>query len=626
MLVKQIQEFISHLNLKCDLSIDKELYRELSDYFNLKDSTQSLNKDDLSFLEDQFKKRWNRVRFTGDDYTLTVEGANQLWIDLAKKLAFELEKTYIEILFPGVVNKVDLIDSTPLSDTSNPDNLYLSRDGRVLYRKYSLCQYLIKKNYVLSTRRNNEAEPSTLTLEELSRLKACKARKEVTIEDIQYPTFWDFLEIKVLSKFNETNKFPLPLIAQFLPLIDYYFQLKRKWADFSQFKKLLNEFLIFLYKHEKEEIHQFYGIYFETEKGKQYLYSYLMDMVDAKDYCLAKQLNELTNKLHCLNRKLTIKKSKSFSNNISSISENEKNLIQCRLMLLSLFINKFECNVWDKITINICDKENQVPSRAAKIFERFDAIISENNDEEMVRLYKAIISENLEETNTNNLSFRFLSRFFSSFIFSSWWEQVKTETLNLYWYDPKLILHALLHFHAINSETKNLISIFLDQLIQTYCQNPPIARFQKHMRINILFNEFLDSLKLNRDKDAILFMLDLSDSENYKDNFIKNCTNYIGQQLEQISGNGYGYGETFFANTRPREQCEVKIILDNLYSVSSVIQSYYREIENTKLDKDRIKNLHNYLTKLQLHILTCEENNKVNASFQPRIASVGAPD
>jgi len=619
MLAERIKKFISDLESKRGLPVDEEIHKLLVSYFATKNSKSTLNEVDYHFLEVQFAKRWAAVKLTSNDYTRNPEGANQVWISLAKELAPCVSKSYIKILFPDVLNMEDPISLSPLNDTTNTDNLYLGHFGRVLYRKFGLCQYLIEKDFVLSTRRKLDSnEPRTLTVEELARLKSSTSR-EVEILKIKYVNFWEFLNAQVFTKLNDSNELPVSLISHFLPLIGRYFELKESAAPFSQFKAELSNFLAHLYKHDKEEINQLYGIHFEISGQKYYLLDFLIELTEAKDYSLDTTLKSLMNALYSLNPALLIKNPSinSFYPTIKADSA-PSSLSQCRLMLLSLFTSNFDCYFWDKASISVCDKENQVSSQAAQIYNRFAPAISSNSEEEMVRIYNEVIAEN----RTAQAKTSYLSKLWTCIApspFITWFEHIKAGSLSswgLEWYDPKLIIHALVRFRANKPEVGRLVETFLDELLRTYCQNPPISKFEKHMRINIIFNQFLSNLESTKERDALVQLLELCSDQDYRNCFMNNCIYYIGQRLQKINGNRVGdAGATFFAGSRQVEQLKTKIATESFCSVNDVIDKYRREIdENVDLRIDSKKRLQTYLYERQSPILTCDEELEAERS------------
>ncbi|RUR08292.1 hypothetical protein [Legionella sp. km772] len=625
MLAEQIKKFISDLASKCVLPIDSELHKQLDSYFALKDSKTSLSAEDYRVLEEIFARRRAAIKLTMDDYTIVIDGANQLWTNLAKELAAASGKTYIKILFPDITNIVDPISLSALNETTNTDNLYLGPDGRSLYRKFGLCEHLVAnlKKFdkeelsganVLSTKRLDSHDPLThLTVEELARLNACKSNRAIEVERIPYLNFWDFLNTRVFTKLNPTNELPLSLMAYFLPLIGQYFTLQVSGQPFEQFKEELNNFLTHLYKHDKEEINQFYGLHFEISGKKYYLLDFLIELNNATDYNLDTKLKGLLNALYALNPALYLKTPGASSLYCSAKPVLDGSALnRCRLFLLSLFSYNFNCDFWNKTRISICDKENEVPSQVAQLYKRFSSAISASNEEEMVRVYEAVMDETVA-AQAKASSWSKIWACIAPSSFSTWFEAVKTDSLGLQWYDPKLIVHALINFRAPTAAIGCIVEGFLDEAIRTYCQNPPISRFQKHMRINLLFNQLLNDLESAPERDVLLQLLDLAATQDYRASFINNCIHYLGHRLQKINGNRTGDARvSFFAGSRSVEQLKTKIAAERYLSVSEVVEEYRKELEESSEGlstsrPERRKSLLKYIYDRQSPILTREE-------------------
>ncbi len=632
MLVARIKEFMNDLKAARGAPCDAEIYTQLITHFAGKEVNSSLTEVDYQFLEEQFALRWAAVKTTDEDYTLNPEGINARWITLAKDLS-SWTTTYIKILFPDIINVDDPISSVPLKDTINTDNLYLGHGGRILYRKHGLCQHLMDKDYVLSTRRRMDSpDPLTLTVEELSRLKACQSKRKITVTEEDFSNFWEFVQRKVLNKLNSSNELPLSLLSHFLPLIGRYFVLKKAGANFLLFTNELNSFFDFLNKHDKDEINQFYGVHFTIKGRKYYLVDFLIALADAKDYSLDADLKHLMNSLYSINPALRIKNSSVdlFYTDLAPYA-GDSLLTRCRLMLLSLFTINFQCSSWDKETISICDKENVVFPQVARIYKSFEPALLANNDTEMVSVYEKVLKANVEaQSKASNLS-RLWTCIFSS-PFNVWFEQVKEgslSSLGFRWHDPKLLIHALVRFRAATPVVGRFVEGFLDELIQTYCQVPPISKFQKHMRINILFNQFLNRLEATNDRDALLLLIDLYATQDYRSNFINNCASHIGERLQQINGGKKSEASlTFFSGSRKIEQVKSKIDSLGITSVNDVISVYRDEIsQDCRLKADPIKSrkLLDYLLQVQKKIFTCAEELDVERSVRVGVDSIGAP-
>ena len=637
-MLEKIKTFIVDLESKCDLVIDVELHKQLAFYFAKK---TSLTKEDYEFLEARFAERWSAIKMTPSDYTINPNRANFLWVNIAKELAVHVDKTYIKVLFPDVVNIEDPISLVPLKNTDNADNLYLSNDGRILYRKFGLCELLLEQRklinsgklkdcFALSTKRRvGSSEPLTLKVEELARLKACKSAREITIQEIKYSSFWDFLKIQVLSKTNATNIISLPLMSSFLPLIKNYFIFKNVGLPYSEFRLQLNHFLRFLYKHEVGEINQFYGLNFDILGRKYYLLDFLMALTETTDYTFDRDLAFLMNALYDLNPALLIKHPLVSSFYTRSIVVPEPSVAQqCKLMLMSLFSEHCSYTFLDKTYITVCDQRHAVTNQAALVYEAFKPALLLDDEAELIKKYEDFIKKGTKDLAGQASIVKAWHSVFAN-PFDAWFIKIKQGNLHklgLHWYDPKLIIQALINFECANLGIKRDVNVFLDDLIRTYCQVPPVSHFQKHMRINILFNQLLNNLRESEEYDQIITLLDLYATQEYRADFLANTASYIGQRLKEIDGVSESAGSSTFFGASRRVELKAQID-DSISRVNQIIAKYRDEIErepSLKSDSDRSDILLRYLSRIQRTMLSCDEEDDLESSAAIRVDPLGA--
>ena len=130
MLIKNIKEFIGNLKLS-PIESDAKFHLLLTNHFKHRKDEDTLTESDLSLFLEQFKERWLEIKNTQTNYTIDSGGVNTSWIKLAKELAAFKKKSYIKILFPDVINIVDLISLRPLNANTDPTALYLGYDGKI---------------------------------------------------------------------------------------------------------------------------------------------------------------------------------------------------------------------------------------------------------------------------------------------------------------------------------------------------------------------------------------------------------------------------------------------------------------------------------------------------------------
>jgi hypothetical protein len=627
MLVERIKKFIDDLNTAHGGPYHTEIYNLLTAYFAEKEVDSVLTEEDLDFLIEQFKARYFLIKYTDNDDTLNPDGVNALWIELAKDLASYTKKNYIQILFPDATNTVDPLSQKKLEYTDNTDNLYWGYGYRTLHRKRSLCEHLIENKYELSTRRKVDTNAlSSVSIEELTRLKTCKrsAKSVFSIGSESFTSFWDFLQKKVFPKLNESNEVPLAMIPHLFLVLERYANLKAEGKSFATFKQELTSFFEFLYKNELKDINQFYGVHFEIKGTSYYLFDFLITLNKAQNFNIDEYLNPLISWLNTTYPTLTKKNPTALSEGKSFSSlTNDEVLDHCKLMLLSLFVTDFQG--WGTRKISVVDKTHEVFSKAVFILKRFQSDIEADNSDGLVNTCREVMKDTINPYfEVDNLSH--WTYFFSPSPIP-WFEHVKAgtlSTLGVNWYEPKLLIHTLVRFRAMNSAVTRLANLFLDELIHTYCQK--LSQIQKKMRINILFSDFVKEIKESTDLSALLLSLALHSSEDYRSNFLANCTYYVGSRLHEMELVKPSTLTSTFSISCKMNSVKLEVVELKIKSVSDVISEYKKLIHEPalKLSPEHIEKLLRYLQSLCMPILTYAE--KVEAEKSVRFTDpLGAP-
>lgn len=637
-----------------EIRCDQDLYIQLSQRFAERENSSELTIEEYQFLKEQFKTRWLSVKDRIGDYTLNNTGANELWYSLAKDLASALNETYVKILFPDVINTVDYHDLTPLTDTAHPENFYLgycpNESYSVLYRKSSLCDHLQKHQFILSTiqsEKNNT--PRALRVEELARLKFSKQTEhKVSIQEAEssnkeeFASFWELLILKVFPKLNPAKTVALDMASYMVYLLQHYFLLKESNAEFTQFKNKYTKFLQFLYStYNLSFINQFYGI--EIGEGtKRYMLDFLIILHKAQNYNIDEELIILAKWLYDYNSLFYINQSQLLANVYSSansprerpasVTPDDKVFHECKLMLLSLFVLDMK-NLGSNSTISVWDKESRVFSEGAELYRRFAGLLAcdDSNEVNRAEIKKGIIARYLEfkaQVMAKEQGSGVLGMLSSWFIPHSdyWYARVKKGTWsesNVFWYEPELLMHTLMHFHAINSWVQDLIWQFLDELIRSYYHEKPYL--QKELRVNILFYKLMDKIKGTTEHSVLRLLLDVyAKGCNYKSDFMINSSYYIGNKLRQID---LVQKDAFFpVSADTMKQLKIKISKLNINSMRDLIQQYKNEVmgvEAIKNDPQRCERLMKSLMDLDKRILTCEEEHAAERNI-PGVDPLGA--
>jgi hypothetical protein len=620
MLVQHIKKFITALHSANKSSYDTEIYTALNDYFRIKDDCVALTHDDRDFLLSQFRIRSSLIKYTDDDYTLSADGVNAHWTQLAKDLASDENIDYIKILFSDVVNTVDFISKIELKDTINTDSLYWGDGHRTLYRKRDLCRHLLDNGLLLSTYRSaDKKELSPLSVEELTRLNRCKRsiKSQFSVNNEAFSSFWDFLQKKVFPKLNKSNNIPLDLIPYLVLLIQRYHVLKTTGQSFELFIKEWNAFLGFLYKSELKYVNQFYGVHFENNGRTYYPLDFLIILCKAQTFTIDDDLSVLHSWLVSLYPVFTDKKPSlsaiSLAKPVTSLT-NDELLYSCKLLLVSLFVWDFRGYPWEKRTISVLDKTNNVVPQVAALLSRFQNSMDNDEIDALPSIFKEVMKDTIEPYDGSSLM---TCLFATSISPNCWFEHAKAGTFStqgLYWYDPKLLIHTLVCFRAMDARVSCAVNVFLDALINTYCQN--VSELNRQIRVNILFFELVKEIKESTDLKALLLSLELRGTEVYHSHFLTNCAYHVGNRLHEIDVINPMTSTGFFSCFRKMER--VRLEVTELVNVGDVIKKYKKNIHQPtlKLKAEHLEQLMRYLQRLSAPIVTHSEAVEAERSVQ----------
>lgn len=634
MLVERVTEFAKDLIDYQQYNFDGKCSTDFQSYFLGRDPKSSLTVDDCKMILAVFKQRWLLVKDSSHDYTLLFTESNpakKLWIDLAKDLAPFVNLNHMCIL-TDAVNKFDYNDSLPFTTEDAPEHFYLGFNTNILYRRQSLHDHLVRNNYLLCTWDINSDEKilSGLTVEELVRLKS--SILPINVE--QGANFSDFLKQSVYPNLNNDNVLPLEVMPYFLLLIEKYFILKNTSKGLKLFKEELREFLNLLYKNDKEYLNQFYGVQIHTDDQTLYLVEYLISMHQAQDYILDNQLIILLQGLYKLNPSLRIQYKglePIYSSIIptrdpntmvlSELTSNQIALNECKVLILSLFTLPFTLpmfsNGW---YISIFDQDNRVNLEASEVYKLLEPYLKSYDITGLLNAYKDVMT--MEVRNGSTYLFGIFPR---PPVTPTWLEHAKNHTLpslGVRWYNPKLLLHAMLRFPSDSVLFTGLINGFLDELIRTYCQNRNIL--EQQLRINILFSNLVKNYGDLKECKSLLLLLDVYSEADYLSAFICNCDYYIGNRTHQIDVEDSEHESYSFSSSSKIDS--FKEIYHNVNcagidSVRTLVDIYMHELESKK-GSASYQNLRTYIFSLSDSVLTCDE--LILASECNEIDSIGA--
>ena len=295
MLVQRILKFLKDLKDHGTLSdCDAQLYKTLFERFSGIHSTKILTSDDVDFVVHCFSLRWKVIiDDKNGDYTLNPIGVNLVWIELAKEFSSLTNRNYLYLLIPTVGNTVDYNNLSLLSETVNPENLYLGSDNTTVYRKRGLCEHLIKERFRLSTCRDLHTRTlSPFSIVELSRLQSCtQPHGEFSINETEHFTsFWDFLEKKTFIRLQAAGKLPSDDLPVFQNVIMKFYLFQKERIHFRIFKQIYQDFLDRLSHHELDNVNFFYGVRITYNGKEHYMLDLLISIYQSETYDITAQI------------------------------------------------------------------------------------------------------------------------------------------------------------------------------------------------------------------------------------------------------------------------------------------------------------------------------------------------
>ncbi|MBL7480630.1 hypothetical protein [Legionella bononiensis] len=606
--------------IPCDTRLNQSIIAQ----FKNREQAATISPADVQFLLKSYKERWNSVIDTEDDYTLNCQGINQIWISFAQELAEFTGMHLYQVLIPSITNLKDFNNLTFLTETTRMENFYVGHGGKTLYRKRGFCEHLLNNGLRLSTYRDiSNTKLNLVTIDELSRLKSCKQTNgDFKIGSEVFVNFWDFMNRKVFPHLLDRGEMPFELLPRLLSLVEHYFNLKCAGADYAIFKKAAKEFFKLVSHGDLNNINYFYGQHISFQSRDYYLLDFLIAINMSRSYDLDNLLNALLLWLYSINPALKSclgalksvysslpdqQSSSSSSQTVasSSVPYNEQ-LHQCYCLIVSLMTTAFEMWPFTGGTISLWDLNNYVFPQAKEIYQYFLPALSENREHDLEDIYLLVKEQFFAPVPVKMGIFSWISHFYST---TRWYEcvgQGRLDKLDIFWYEPELLLHALLHFKPTSSVITPHINQFLDDLVQTYAQN--CNDLLKRFRVNILFTHLLKKFD-PQDKASLRMLLELYDLTKTRIIFLDNCANYIGNRLIQINLNQPGRSLLFYAFVSRADNSKVTISMTGLKLVSSIIDAFKEALHSPSLSLSEIsrQSMFSYLRNLGRPILTVGE-------------------
>ncbi|WP_131754667.1 hypothetical protein [Legionella londiniensis] len=238
-------------------------------------SEDTLSEKQLREILLVFAQRWQLVTDTEYDYMINPKGINHYWIQLAKELAFETNRTYLQVLIPSATNIFDPLKRSPLIECSDLREFYLSHNGTTLHRTKGLFENIQqgKSFYTHESDQNQNIRP--LTLSELFRIRK-KTGAAFTFKNKKYSSFWNYLEREALPAWQKRGECPRHLLTDLLELVENYLDVENH--DYKDFQNRFDNWLNTLYSCPVNDVNWLYGQKVSCNNKSDYLINVLIDL------------------------------------------------------------------------------------------------------------------------------------------------------------------------------------------------------------------------------------------------------------------------------------------------------------------------------------------------------------
>jgi hypothetical protein len=238
--VSRVKEFISslavHRTTGALAEYDEAFLTSFDVQFSSLAPTESLTPSQLQWIQEQFAARWKKVRDTANDYTQNSADTNKLWISLARDLAVETDKTFLQILM-SLAHDIDPSSMVRHSDDASLDECYLGDDNVTLYNIRELLSHL-SRGFLYTYRVDMHDEkkpllpPYPLSLQELLRIRSKKGT--VTLDGKEYTSYWNYLTQKRITGTTVSGEAPRHFLSTKAPsvglleIVELYFKEKSR--------------------------------------------------------------------------------------------------------------------------------------------------------------------------------------------------------------------------------------------------------------------------------------------------------------------------------------------------------------------------------------------------------------
>ncbi|WP_277619307.1 hypothetical protein [Legionella norrlandica] len=255
--------------------------------------------------------------------------------------------------------------------------------------------------------------------------------------------------------------------------------------------------------------------------------------------------------------------------------------------------------------ISLWDIENEVFSEAKEIYDQFVPCLIVDKIDDLVSVYKEVMNKHIIPYQNRKSVCRWFTHYDSTLEWCRLVESGDLPKIDVYWFEPELLLHILLQFKTSDKLLNEQIIGFLDELIHTYAQNNDELLIQ--LRVNILFTELLKNFDEQQKRNLIL-TLQIDDPVNAKKEFLDNCITYVTSRLRYI-GMPQSESSTRFFGSYQEVDCKKFLIgRENSRKVENILETFKEIVYSIKSDQK--ENMLTYLRRISRPILTILEKEE----------------
>ena len=614
MKIQNIMDFIRELYREVVLSAaDGVFVKELSDRYSSIPGDTVPTPDDLDFIINKYKSRWDRIMGTRDDYTLnssSISSISSICTLFSKKLAHERHISYLQILMHNVINDTDPNDGSLLTLTTNPYNTFYrvvnptgdkASSSVVLYRKSAACEQWMRAGHDLFINNHDGIKTrGPVTIDVLHRLKLSDPEYgKFSIAGKSFSSFWDFMRKEIFPYLKRRGEYPKEMLFSLLKLVEKYYSLKSRKDNFQEFKSDTNVFLNRLYESKLENIHFLFGQKIIYKDKENYLLDLFIEIFESDTFCLDSQMESLLQFLFNINSALkSINRELDFlyqRTTRDTLLEPIEAYNRGGALFVSFYTTRFDVNVLaGQVSLSELDIKTLIPKELEAIYRSVRMIAVSEANAQARDAYQSIIDMISSLKDASSLT--------RSSATSKWMKHVTSCRIieqGGNWFNLNVLLGCLININFKDERIQEERNRFLDELIRTSAQTETNADcFEKRFRVNYQLSQFLMHLD-EVQRRALIIKVAFTDEVRAEQEFMKNCDAFIKSRLGFL-----GYVEKSEPSIPFFSSSPKSISPKPPSTVHALLINYLESLPLAHLSHDVAERINDYLVRLNGVILS----------------------